>query len=80
MAKPADHGIGYVVDHKTSDARYAVSPENVNPKVHDIVRPLKLSETVRGFTPKRLNKKPSGPATSAGAPDTDATPATNETK
>lgn len=47
---------GYVVDHKNSGVRYAVSPQNFNPKVHTKVRELEQHETVRGFQPKRIVK------------------------
>lgn len=46
--------VGYVVDHKTSEVRYAVSTQNFNPKVHAKVRDLEQHETVRGFRPKRI--------------------------
>lgn len=52
---------GFVVDHKTSGARYAVSPQNFNPKVHTKVRELEQHETVRGFQPKRREKSESRP-------------------
>lgn len=47
---------GYVVDHKTSGARYAVSTQNFNEKIHTKVRELNVDETVRGFQPKRVVK------------------------
>jgi hypothetical protein len=43
---------GYVVEHKESGVRYAVSPQNLNPKIHDMIRDLKQEETVRGFAPR----------------------------
>ena len=46
---------GYVVDHKTSGARYAVSPQNFDEKIHTKVRDLNVDETVRGFRPRRVN-------------------------
>lgn len=45
---------GYVVDHKTSGARYAVSPQNFDEKIHTKVRELSVDETVRGFRPRRV--------------------------
>lgn len=45
---------GYVVDHKTSGARYAVSPQNFDEKIHTKVRELHVDETVRGFRPRRV--------------------------
>lgn len=47
---------GFVVDHKESKVRYAVSASNFNPRIHDKVRPLKVSETVRGYKPKAVPK------------------------
>lgn len=46
---------GYVVDHKTSGARYAVSPQNFDDRIHTKVRDLNVDETVRGFRPRRVN-------------------------
>lgn len=45
---------GYVVDHKTSGARYAVSPQNFDDRIHTKVRELNVDETVRGFHPRRI--------------------------
>lgn len=53
-SKKVKTAVGYVVDHKTSGVRYAVSPQNFNPKVHAKVRDLEQHETVRGFRPKRI--------------------------
>lgn len=63
---------GFVVDHKDSGARYAVSPSNFNPKVHTKVRELNQNETVRGFQPKRLGKTPA-PQTSTPASSSEDT-------
>ena len=62
--------VGYVVDHKTSEVRYAVSPQNFNPKVHTKVRELEQHETVHGFRPKRvkLADQPQSAQTSPEAP------------
>lgn len=54
--KQVDHGIGYVVDSKSSKARYAVSKQNFNPKKHTKVRPLQPGETVLGFRPRRIER------------------------
>lgn len=43
---------GIVVDHKETDARYAISERNFNDRIHTFVRDLKPGETVRGFNPK----------------------------
>ena len=56
MSKEVKTVHGFVVDHKESGVRYAVSPQNFNPKIHDKVRELESHETVRGFQPKRLPK------------------------
>lgn len=45
---------GYVVDHKTSGARYAVSPQNFDDRIHTKIRELNVDETVRGFRPRRI--------------------------
>jgi hypothetical protein len=61
MTKRVEHKpSGYVVDHKTSPVRYAVSADNFNEKIHTKVRDLKPSETVLGFRPKRVNRSSSG--------------------
>lgn len=66
---------GYVVDHKTSGARYAVSPQNFDDKIHTKVRELNVDETVRGFHPRRIKSTqavvPSNPETPSpeGSPD-----------
>ena len=57
-----DHGFGYVVDSKESEARYAVSVANFNPDKHEKVRPLQPGETVLGFRPKRLKTNTPKPA------------------
>lgn len=44
---------GFVVDHKESGVRYAVSERNFNEKIHDMVRDLGPGETVQGYQPKR---------------------------
>lgn len=64
MTKKKSTVRGYVVDHKESKVRYAVSPENLNPKVHTKVRPLKSHETVLGYVPKPA---PSGKASESAA-------------
>lgn len=48
--------LGYVVDHKEAEVRYAVSPGNYNPKIHSKVRDLRPGETVRGFRLRRLER------------------------
>lgn len=62
--------LGYVVDHKTSGVRYAVSPQNFDPNVHAKVRELEQHETVRGFRPKRVKSadQPQSAQTSPEAP------------
>lgn len=57
MSKEAPTPHGFVVDHKESKVRYAVSARNFNPKIHDKVRPLKQHETVRGYVPKAVAAK-----------------------
>lgn len=52
MSTPKPKDRGYVVDHKESKVRYAVSADNFNPEVHVKVRGLKQHETVRGYVPK----------------------------
>ena len=59
MSKP----VGFVVDHKDSGVRYAVSADNFNEKIHTKVRPLNQNETVRGFKPLRRKAKAPAPAT-----------------
>lgn len=49
---------GYVVDHRESPVRYAVSPANYNPKQHVKVRELVAGESVAAFKPKRTTPKP----------------------
>jgi hypothetical protein len=65
---------GFVVDHKESGIRYAVSEQNVNDKIHDIVRPLNPGETVRGFQPKRKGDLTGQPV----QPELDIEPAESE--
>ena len=69
-SKKVKTAVGYVVDHKTSGVRYAVSPQNFNPKVHTKVRELEQHETVRGFRPKRVKSatRPPSAQTSPEAP------------
>lgn len=64
MKKPVSTVRGFVVDHKTSKARYAVSPGNFNDKVHTKVRELKPGETVLGFRPRRAENLQATPAPS----------------
>ena len=52
---------GFVVDHKESGVRYAVSPQNFNSKIHTKVRDLEQHETVLGFLPKRIENSDSRP-------------------
>lgn len=66
--------VGVVVDHKEAGARYAVSPQNFNSKIHTRVRDLLPGESVLSFRPKRLGDlkdaveaKPAEPTTT---PDT----------
>lgn len=66
---------GFVVDHKESKVRYAVSAHNFNEKIHDKVRPLKQHETVRGFTPKATATQGT-----KEAPEDDARTATKDTQ
>lgn len=56
MSKTIKTVRGYVVDHKSSGVRYAVSESNYNAKVHTKVRELKQNETVLGFRPRRIEK------------------------
>lgn len=47
---------GYVVEHKKTRVRYAVSPANFNPTVHDKVRELKPGETPSAYRPRTKEK------------------------
>lgn len=64
---------GYVVDHKESNVRYAVSESNFNPNIHTKVRELKQAETVLAFRPRRTQKAtptPSAAPSSEGSKNT----------
>ena len=43
---------GYVVDHKESGVRYAVSPQNLDDSIHIVVRELKPWESPLHYTPR----------------------------
>lgn len=76
MSIPKPKVRGYVVDHKESKVRYAVSADNFNDKIHELVRPLKQSETVRGYIPKAVTAR--GPESSKD--DAKASPASSNTR
>lgn len=52
--------VGFVVEHKVTELRYAVSDHNFNPQVHEFVRDLLPGETVYGFQPKPKPKPKRG--------------------
>lgn len=57
MSDPKKTSRGYVVEHKESGVRYAVSPGNFNEKIHTKVRNLKPGETVLGYAPRAKPKR-----------------------
>lgn len=57
MSTPKKTSRGYVVEHKESEVRYAVSPQNFNEKTHTKIRELKPGETVRSYAPRAKPKR-----------------------
>lgn len=75
--KPKTTEVGFVVDHKESGVRYAVSPSNYNPKVHTKVRALKPHETPAAYQPKAAPSQAAAEsAADRGGPVSDDSPKT----